>query len=118
MNASPLKFTEANFDREVLTSAEPVLVDFWASWCGPCRIVGPIIDAIADEFAGRVKVGKLNVDDNPQTATKYGIEGIPSLLIFQNGQVVDRVVGVTPQAAIADRLNAVLERSTQSVQTV
>ncbi len=90
---SGLVFTDANFDQEVLKSGLPVLVDFWAPWCGPCRIVGPIVDELAKEYEGKVKVGKMNVDENSQTAGKYGIMSIPSLLIFKNGQPVKTMVG-------------------------
>lgn len=86
-------FTDANFDTEVLKSDIPVLVDFWAEWCGPCRMMSPTIDAIAAEYAGRVKVGKLNVDENGAAAMRYGIRGIPTLLLFKNGNVVEQRVG-------------------------
>jgi thioredoxin 1 len=88
-----LTFTDASFDTEVLKSDKPVLVDFWAEWCGPCRMMAPTIDAIADEYAGRVKVGKLNVDENGAAAMRYGIRGIPTLLLFKNGNVVEQRVG-------------------------
>lgn len=88
-----LTFTDANFDTEVLKSDIPVLVDFWAEWCGPCRMMSPTIDAIAAEYAGKVKVGKLNVDENGAAAMRYGIRGIPTLLLFKNGNVVEQRVG-------------------------
>lgn len=88
-----LTFTDSSFDAEVLKSDVPVLVDFWAEWCGPCRMMAPTIDAIADEYAGRVKVGKLNVDENGVTAMRYGIRGIPTLLLFKGGNVVEQRVG-------------------------
>jgi thioredoxin 1 len=88
-----LTFTDQAWDQDVLKSDVPVLVDFWAEWCGPCRMMGPTIDAVAEEFDGRVKVGKLDVDNNMQTATKYQIRGIPALLVFKGGQVVDQRVG-------------------------
>jgi thioredoxin 1 len=88
-----LTFTDNSFDAEVLKSDVPVLVDFWAEWCGPCRMMAPTIDAIADEYAGRVKVGKLNVDENGLTAMRYGIRGIPTLLLFKGGNVVEQRVG-------------------------
>lgn len=88
-----LTFTDANFDTEVLKSDIPVLVDFWAEWCGPCRMMSPTIDAIAAEYAGKVKVGKLNVDENGGAAMRYGIRGIPTLLLFKNGNVVEQRVG-------------------------
>jgi thioredoxin 1 len=86
-------FTDAGFDQEVLQSGIPVLVDFWAEWCGPCRMMAPTVDAIAEQFAGQVKVGKLNVDQNGGTAMRYNIRGIPTLLLFKNGQVVEQRVG-------------------------
>lgn len=88
-----LTFTDQAWDTDVLKSDVPVLVDFWAEWCGPCRLMGPTIDAVADEYNGRVKVGKLDVDNNMLTATKYQIRGIPALLVFKGGQVVDQRVG-------------------------
>lgn len=118
MNANTLKLTDHNFKDQVLASAVPVLVDIWAAWCGPCRLVGPMVDALADEFSGRVRVGKLNVDENPETASRYGVEAIPTLLFFQHGQVVDRLVGVATQSAIAEKLNFLLEQTLPSSQKV
>jgi thioredoxin 1 len=89
-----LQFTDGNFEAEVLKSDKPVLVDFWAPWCGPCQMMGPIVDEVAKELAGSAKVGKLNVDENPQVAGKFGIMSIPTLLIFKNGAVVKELVGV------------------------
>lgn len=88
-----LTFTDAAFDKDVLNSDVPVLVDFWAEWCGPCRMMSPTVDQVANDYDGKVKVGKLNVDDNQQTAARYGIRGIPTLLLFKGGQVVDQKVG-------------------------
>jgi thioredoxin 1 len=88
-----LHFTDASFDQDVLQSEVPVLVDFWAEWCGPCRMIAPTIDAIAEEFAGRVKVGKVNVDDSGATAMRYQVRSIPTLLLFKGGQVVEQRVG-------------------------
>lgn len=88
-----LTFTDEGFDREVLNSELPVLVDFWAEWCGPCRMMAPTVDAIADAYVGRLKVGKLNVDENGATAMRYNIRGIPTLLLFKGGRVVDQRVG-------------------------
>ncbi len=100
----PVKVTDANFDMEVLKSPLPVLLDCWAPWCGPCRMVSPIVDEIAKEMAGALKVGKLNVDENPMVASKYQIMSIPTLLIFKNGRVVDQIVGALPKAQILQRL--------------
>ena len=99
-----LTFTDGAFDQDVLKSDTPVLVDFWAPWCGPCKAMGPTIDALATEYAGKVKVGKLNTDDNPGTAMRYGIRGIPTLLLFKGGQVVDQRVGAMPKPEVLKML--------------
>jgi thioredoxin 1 len=95
-----LEFTDANFDAEVLNSGLPVLVDFWAEWCAPCRMIAPTVDAIADEYAGRLKVGKVNVDYNNGTAARFMIRGIPTLLLFRGGKVVDQRVGAVGKAEL------------------
>lgn len=100
-----LTFTDANFDSEVINSEVPVLVDFWAEWCGPCRMMGPTIDAVADSFAGKVKVGKVDVDSNIGTAGRFQIRGIPTLLLFKGGQVVDQKVGAIPKGELESMLN-------------
>lgn len=106
VNNGPTVLTDASFQQEVLNaSGPPTIVDFWAPWCGPCRIVGPIVDQLAAESGGRYRVGKMNVDDNPMTASRYQIASIPTLLIFKNGSVVDRIVGAQPKQAIVERLN-------------
>ena len=100
------KFTDANFDEIVLKSGAPVLVDFWAEWCGPCKRLGPTVDALATEYAGKVTVGKLNVDENPNVSFKFQIRGIPTILIFKGGQVVESVVGLAQK----DDLKKVLDK--------
>src|SRR5260221_10352206 len=97
-------FTDGNFDASVLKSGAPVMVDFWAEWCGPCKRLAPTVDAVAEQYAGKVKVGKLNVDEN-STATRYNIRGIPTLLIFQDGQVKEQLVGSQPKSAIEKALD-------------
>jgi thioredoxin 1 len=95
-----LALSDANFDREVLQSDIPVLVDFWATWCSPCKAIAPLIDTVADEYAGKVKVGKVNVDDNPATPGKYGVRGIPTLVLFKGGVVIDQIVGAIPKSQL------------------
>jgi thioredoxin 1 len=103
-----LALNDADFAKEVAESTVPVLVDFWATWCGPCQMMGPIVDGIAEEYEGKVKVMKLNVDANPVTPAKFGIRGIPTLLLFQAGEVVDRIVGAVPKNAVENSLKKVL----------
>jgi thioredoxin 1 len=101
-----LTFTDAEFDQDVLKSDKPVLVDFWAEWCGPCRMMTPTIDAIAADYSGKAKVGKLNVDENGQTAMRYQIRGIPALLLFKDGKVVDQRVGAVGKSDLQKMLDA------------
>ena len=106
--ASPIIVTDANYAAEIENSPLPVLLDLWAPWCGPCRMLAPVIDQIASEIAGRARVGKLNVDENPQTAARFRVQGIPTLLILKQGREIDRIVGVQSKEAILRRLQAVL----------
>jgi thioredoxin len=103
-----LEFTDANFEDLALKSDKPVIVDFWAVWCGPCRIVGPIVEEIGVEFADKAVVGKLDVDHNPETAKKYGIRNIPTILFFKNGEIVDKQVGSVPKQVLVKKLEKLL----------
>ena len=103
-----IEFTDDNFDTEVLKSKLPVLVDFWAEWCGPCKMIAPIVEEIADDYAGKVKVGKVNVDFNNQVAMQYGIRGIPALLVFKGGSVANQIVGAVPKNNITQILDEVI----------
>ena len=105
-NDSVQTFTDGNFEQSVIQAGEPVLVDFWAEWCGPCKRLAPTIDALATDYAGKIRIGKLNVDDNPNTAFKFNVRGIPALLLFKGGQVVEQVVGV----AHKDDLKKVIDK--------
>ncbi|SRR3989338_4619721 len=97
--------TDATFEQEVLKSQLPVLVDFWAPWCGPCRAVAPVVEEIANEYTGKLKVLKINTDENPKTAQSYRISGIPSLMVFKNGQPVEQVVGAVPKLTLSSAIN-------------
>jgi thioredoxin 1 len=102
--ALPIVVTDASFEDDVIKAETPVLVDFWADWCAPCKMIAPIVEELADEFDGSVRFAKLDVDSNPKTATNYGIRGIPTLLIFNGGQPVDQVVGAVPKSVLKRRL--------------
>ena len=106
VESSLLHVSDKNFESEVLRSGIPVLVDFWATWCGPCRAISPIIEELAKEYSGRVKITKLNVDENPATSSQYGVRGIPTLILFKEGKVLDQIVGSVPKA----RLKAMIEK--------
>jgi thioredoxin 1 len=101
-----VEFTDANFEETVLKSDKPVLVDFWAEWCGPCRMVGPVVEELAKDYEGKAVIGKVNVDTNPEVAAKYGIRSIPTILFIKNGEVVDKSVGAVPKTALAAKLDA------------
>jgi thioredoxin 1 len=104
---SLVQFTDANFEQEVLKSEKPVLVDFWAPWCGPCRAVGPVVEGLAETYKGRVKVGKINIDDNPKTATTYGVMSIPTLILFNKGDIMDKLIGLSPK----ERLEGLIKKA-------
>ncbi len=107
MAENVIEVTDANFESVVLKSELPALVDFWAEWCAPCRAIAPLVEEIAQEYAGKMKVAKLNVDENPSTPGKYGVRGIPTLILFKGGQVVDQIVGAVPK----DQIKALVDRA-------
>jgi thioredoxin 1 len=102
----PITITDDNFETEVLNSELPVLIDFWAAWCGPCKMIAPIVEELAAEYDGKVKIGKLDVDDNQQTAIKYGVRSIPTVLLLQNGEVKDTIIGAVPKSVFVEKINA------------
>lgn len=103
-----IHFSDDEFESLVLQSDAPVLVDFWAPWCGPCKAIGPIVEELAGEYSGRVKMGKMNVDDNPQTPSKYNIRAIPTVMVFKDGEVAEQITGAVPKSQIVDALKKVL----------
>jgi thioredoxin 1 len=100
-----MELTDANFD-EIIKSEKPVLVDFWAEWCGPCKMIGPVVEELAGDYEGKAVVAKLNVDENPQVTARFGVRSIPTLLVFKNGQIVDKQVGAVPKSVLASKLQA------------
>ena len=100
----PFTFTDGNFDAEALKSEVPVIVDFWAAWCGPCRMIAPIIEELAGEYEGKIKIGKLDVDENQQTAIKYGVRSIPTVLFFKDGKVAETIIGAVPKSMFAEKI--------------
>jgi len=100
--------TDDSFEADVLKSDTPVLIDFWAEWCGPCRAIGPVVEELAKEFDGRLKVLKMNVDENPQTPSRYGVRGIPNLILFKGGEVCDQIVGAVPKGHLLKAINQVV----------
>ena len=105
---SYITLTEENFQKEVLESNQPVLVDFWAAWCGPCHVLGPVVEELAGDLAGQARVGKLNVDENPGIASRYGVRSIPTVLIFDQGKVADSTVGVVPKETLRDKISGLV----------
>lgn len=105
----PLEFTDQNFSTEVLQSDKAVLVDFWAVWCGPCKMIAPFVEELAGEFEGKAKIGKLDVDNNQESAIKYGVRSIPTVLIFKGGKVVDTIIGAVPKVQLKQKLEAAMQ---------
>lgn len=105
--AKPIEFTDSNFDESINTD-KPVLVDFWAEWCGPCKMIGPVVEELAGEYDGKAVIGKVDVDANPEISARFGIRSIPTLLVFKNGEVVDKQIGAVPKTVLSEKLEAQL----------
>lgn len=103
--SKPIEITDANFE-QIINSDQPVLVDFWAEWCGPCRMIGPVVEELATDYNGKAVIGKVNVDENPNISAKFGIRSIPTLLVFKNGEIVDKQVGAVPKGVLSQKLEA------------
>jgi len=103
----PVEITDANFE-EIIKSDKPVLVDFWAEWCGPCKMIGPVVEELASDYDGKAVIGKVNVDENPNVSIKFGIRSIPTLLVFKNGEIVDKQIGAVPKGVLTQKLDAQL----------
>ncbi len=109
-DTKPVMVTDSSFKGEVVEAGVPVLVDFWAAWCGPCRMIAPMIEELADEFEGRAKITKVDVDNNPQTAMQFGIRSIPTLLFFKDGEVVDQLIGASSKKTLSEKLEALVSQ--------
>ncbi|MFP4039139.1 MAG: thioredoxin [Desulfosudaceae bacterium] len=108
MAENVIEITDSNFENDVLQADRPVLIDFWAPWCGPCKAIGPIVEELANDFAGKITFGKCNVDNNPTTPTKYGIQAIPTLILFKDGKIAEQITGMVPKAKMEEALKKVL----------